>query len=83
MAIYPTLSISLGLGQALLLLAGAIAVYLRPTNSSFKNFPSILKKAWKHALMFTLFLAIAIIAVLYIALGKPPDIVTAVDIAGR
>ncbi len=83
MAIYPALSTSVGLAQALLLLACAIAVYLGPMNSSFKIFPSILKKAWKHALMFTMFLAIAVIAVLYIVLGKGPDIVTAVDIAGR
>ncbi len=83
MAVYPVLSTTVGLSQAILLLAGAIAVYLEPVNSSFRNFPSILARAWKHFLMFGLFIAIAVIAVIYTAIGQPPDIVTAVDLAGR
>jgi hypothetical protein len=82
MVIYPGLSISVGLAQAMLLFAGAIAVYLEPINSSYKSFPSILVRAKKHAAMFMIFLAIATIAVLYIVLG-PRDIVTATDMAGR
>ena len=83
MVVYPALSISTGLGQAILLLAGAIAVYLEPTNSSYESFPSILMKAWKHAAMFTIFIAIAVIAVLYTVFGTPSGIVSATDIAGR
>lgn len=83
MDVYPVLSISVGLGQAILLLAGAISVYLEPIKSSYKNFPSILMKAKEHAVTFIIFIVIAVVAVLYTAAGKPPDIVRAVDIAGR
>lgn len=83
MKVYPVLSISVGLAQAILLLAGAIAVYLEPINSSYSSFPAILAKAKVHAATFLIFVSFSIVAVLYIAFGGPPDIVTAVDLAGR
>ena len=83
MRVYPMLSTGLGLAQALLLLAGAIAVYLEPIRSSYSSFPSILFKAREHALTFAIFVAISVIAVLYTGIGAPPNIITAVDLAGR
>jgi hypothetical protein len=83
MTVYPVLSISVGLAQAILLLSGAIAVYLEPTNSSYRSFPSILMKARKHAATFMIFITIAVIAVLYTAVGRHPNAITVVDFAGR
>lgn len=83
MAVYPVLSIGVGLLQAILLLAGAISVYLEPINSRFSSFPSILVKAREHLVTFMIFIAITVVALLYTAFGKPPDIITAVDFAGR
>lgn len=83
MTVYPVLSTAIGLLEAILLLAGAISVYLEPINSNYSNFPSVLIRAREHFVTFGIFISITVVAVLYIAIGKPPDIITAVDFAGR
>lgn len=83
MLFYPVLSTTVGLAQAVLLLAAAVAVYLSPDNSGFRAFPSVLKKSLTHASIFALFLAITVVAIFFQSVVRPPSIVSATDIAGR
>jgi hypothetical protein len=83
MVVYPALSTTLGLAQAILLLAAAVAVYLSPTNPGFRAFPSILRKSLLHASIFALFIVITIAALIFEIIIAPPRTLSATDLAGR
>ena len=80
---YPALSTTMGLAQAVLLLAAAVAVYISPDNSGFRTFPSVLRKSLMHTSIFVLFVVITIVAISFQVLVRPPSIVSAMDLAGR
>jgi hypothetical protein len=79
---YSSLTIVLGLAQAVLLLAAAQAIYFSP-GVTFGGFPRELTKRRGHLALFVFFLALVVFTVLFAIVIQPAKPTYATDFAGN
>lgn len=79
---YFAASTTLGLAQAVLLLAAAQGIYFS-SGTTFGNFFGQLSRRKGHALLFWAFVAVAAFAILYSLFVESPGAATVTDFAGR